>query len=70
MGQSLASTNLQIETQTVVESMLQRQREAVSGVSLDEEMASLILFQRAFQASARLVSTLDEMLVTVVNLGN
>jgi flagellar hook-associated protein 1 len=70
MGQSLASTNLQIETQTVVEGMLQRQREAVSGVSLDEEMASLILFQRAFQASARLVSTLDEMLVTVVNLGN
>lgn len=69
LGQSLASTNLQLDNQAVVEGMLQRQRESVSGVSLDEEMASLILFQRAFQASARLISTLDEMLVTVVTLG-
>jgi flagellar hook-associated protein 1 len=70
VGQSLASANFQLENQAVVEGMLQRQREAVSGVSLDEEMASLIMFQRAFQASARLVSTLDEMLATVVTLGN
>jgi len=69
LGQSLSSVNLQLENQGVVDAMLKRQREAVSGVSLDEEMTSLIMFQRAFQASARLVGTLDEMLATVVSLG-
>jgi flagellar hook-associated protein FlgK len=31
-------------------------------------MTDLVRFQRAFEASARLITTIDEMLVTVVNL--
>lgn len=42
-------------------------RQSVAGVSLDEEMTNLIRFQRAYQASARTMSTLDEMLDTLVN---
>jgi flagellar hook-associated protein 1 FlgK len=48
--------------------MLLRQRDSVSGVSLDEEMTDLIKFQRAFEASARLITTVDELLATVINL--
>ena len=62
------ATNTQITNQNLVEQMLSRQRDSVSGVSLDEEMTDLIKFQKAFEASARLIVTIDEMLETVVNL--
>jgi flagellar hook-associated protein 1 FlgK len=68
LGQALNGTNTQLTNQQIVENMLLRQRDSISGVSLDEEMTDLIKFQRAFEASARLITTIDEMLVTVVNL--
>jgi flagellar hook-associated protein 1 len=67
-GQALSSINSQLSDQQVVEKMLLRQRDAISGVSLDEEMADLTRYQRAFEASARLISTVDSLLDTVVNL--
>jgi flagellar hook-associated protein 1 len=42
------------------------QRQAVSGVSLDEEMTNLITFQRGYQASARTLTTMDDMLETLI----
>ncbi|HEU4658584.1 MAG TPA: flagellar hook-associated protein FlgK [Capillimicrobium sp.] len=42
-------------------------RSATSGVSLDEEMANMMRFQRGYQASARTMSTLDEMLDVLIN---
>jgi flagellar hook-associated protein 1 FlgK len=36
-------------------------------VSLDEEMADLMRYQRSFQASSRVVAVIDELLETVVN---
>ena len=42
------------------------QRQAVSGVSLDEEMTNLITFQRGYQASARTLTAMDEMLETLI----
>lgn len=44
-------------------------REGVSGVSLDEELTHLLSFQRAFEASARLINVADELLQTVLALG-
>ena len=43
-------------------------RERLSGVNLDEETASLIRFQQAYQASAKIMQTADEMFKTVLNL--
>ncbi|MDQ8045495.1 MAG: flagellar hook-associated protein FlgK [Solirubrobacteraceae bacterium] len=42
-------------------------QQSVSGVSLDEEMTNLITFQRGYQASARAMSTMDEMLDQLIN---
>jgi flagellar hook-associated protein 1 FlgK len=42
-------------------------RQSTMGVSLDEEMTNLVRFQRGYQASARTMSTLDEMLETLIN---
>lgn len=47
---------------------LENMRESVSGVSLDEEMANLMKFQRAFEASARLIGISDELLQTLLEL--
>lgn len=40
---------------------------AQSGVNLDEEMTGMLMFQRAYQASARVITTIDEMIDTLVN---
>ena len=42
------------------------QRQGVSGVSLDEEMTNLITFQRGYQASARTLTAMSEMLETLI----
>ena len=46
---------------------LRDKRDAVSGVSLDEEMTNLTRYQRGFQASARALNAMDEMLDQLVN---
>lgn len=68
LGESVASVNRQVEDQQVIEGMLSRQRESISGVSLDEEMTNLIKYQKAYEASARLISTIDEMLNTILQM--
>ncbi|MEO0322335.1 MAG: flagellar hook-associated protein FlgK [Myxococcota bacterium] len=49
-------------------SQTQALRESVSGVNTDEEMVGLMEFQRAYQASLRVVQTADEMLAELVQL--
>lgn len=48
---------------------LQDQRAAVSGVSLDEEASNIIRYQTAYQAAARVVTTVSNLLDLAVNLG-
>lgn len=42
-------------------------RQSVMGVSLDEEMSNLVQFQNAYNASARFINIMDQMLDTIVN---
>ena len=46
---------------------VQDRKEAVAGVALDEEMTNLVRFQRGYQAAARTLSTMDELLDTLIN---
>ena len=57
----------QEENAQVLTDAVQNRRQSVSGVSLDEEMSNLVRFQRAYQASSRAMSTLDEMLDVLIN---
>ena len=41
-------------------------RDNISGVSLDEEMADLIKYQHAYMAAAKLITTAEEMLDTIL----
>ena len=64
---SLSQSRMRHENQAGVLNAVRGQRESMSGVSLDEEAAELMKFQRAYQASARVISIIDSMLDTVVN---
>jgi flagellar hook-associated protein 1 FlgK len=67
IGNEVADAKRQEATAQVLTDNLKDRRESVSGVSLDEEMTNLIRFQRAYQASARAMSTTDEMLDVLIN---
>jgi flagellar hook-associated protein 1 FlgK len=47
---------------------LQSKRDSVSGVSLDEEAANLIRYQRSYEAGARMITVADELLQTVLQM--
>lgn len=67
LGQVVAGAAARSGDQTRIEQLVRSQRDAVSGVSLDEEMANLMKYQRAFQASSRVFQTIDNLLDVVVN---
>lgn len=48
-------------------SNLEESRMSVSGVSLDEEMTNMIQYQHAYQANAKIISTVDELLDVIIN---
>jgi len=50
-----------------VANVIDQQRQSISGVNLNEEAANLIKAQKAFEASARLMTVIDEMLNTIIN---
>ncbi len=56
-----------LEYNQMVSDQLSELRDATSGVSLDEEMANLIKFQQAYSAAAKLISSSDEMLKTILD---
>jgi flagellar hook-associated protein 1 FlgK len=57
----------QVDNQQTILGNLQDQRSSISGVSLDEEMTNLIQFQHAYQANAKVISTVDQLLDVVIN---
>lgn len=60
--------NRSVMTQETVLASVKDRRDQISAVSTDEEMANVIRYQKAYAASARLISTIDEMLDTLINI--
>jgi flagellar hook-associated protein 1 FlgK len=54
--------------QQVLTDQMLNERQAVSGVSLDEEAVNLIQYQHAFQASARFISVISQMMDVLMNM--
>jgi flagellar hook-associated protein 1 FlgK len=65
---SAAASKTNAEAAATIRQTLEAQREALSGVSLDEEAVNLIKQQRAFQASARLIATVNELMGVLMNM--
>ena len=68
LGNSLSNANDQVANHDSVSTMLAKQRDSISGVSMEEELTNLMTFQKAYQASAQIVSTVNLMLQTLVNM--
>lgn len=64
-----AAAKNSVDAATLVRENIAGQLQAVSGVSMDEEAISLLSFQRQFQASARFISVIDEMIQTLLSIG-
>ncbi|OAA83166.1 flagellar hook-associated protein FlgK [Clostridium ljungdahlii] len=56
-----------VDTESVQLQSYTQSRESNSGVSIDEEMTNLIQFQHSYQANAKMISTVDELLDVVIN---
>lgn len=67
LGVQEAEAKRMVKNQETLLSSFQETRESISGVSIDEEMANLIQYQHAYQANAKVISTVDELLDVVIN---
>jgi len=68
VGIAVQSAQTNCDHQTEMVSSLDNYRESISGVSLDEEMVNLVKFQHAYDAAAKLITAVDEMMNTVMNM--
>ena len=57
-----------LNQQKSINTQLNKMRDNLSGVSIDEEIANLLQFQHSFDASAKVIQVADSMLETVLNL--
>ncbi len=66
VGRFVSQAKVNMDHQSTVSLQLATYREEVSGVSMDEEMVNMVQFQSAYNAAAKLVSTVDEMLEALI----
>lgn len=68
IGLKASDMNSSVSQQESILNQLINRREEISGVSLDEEMINLIKFQQAYDAAAKIISVVDEMLNTIADM--
>jgi len=68
VGNASANANAEQSASSLVLQQLNDQRSSVSGVSLDEEAANMVRYQQAYSASAQIISTINSMMQTVINM--
>ncbi len=67
VGSISESANRDMDNADVLVEMAQGRRDQVSGVSMDEEMSNMLRFQHAYNASARVMTTMDDALDMIIN---
>lgn len=67
IGSDSQQATQNLSNATALVNALTNQRSSISGVSLDEEMAKLLQYQRGFQASARALTAMDDMVDQLIN---
>ena len=67
LGDKGSEANRMAETATTLKDSVEQRRMSISNVSLDEEMTNMIKFQHAYNAAARQITLMDEMLDKIIN---
>ncbi len=68
VGQDVATTNNMVDTSGSVIQQIDQQIQSVSGVSLDDEMADMLRYQRSYQAAAKALSVFDQTTQDLINM--
>jgi flagellar hook-associated protein 1 FlgK len=69
VGNDVSNGSAELTSTQLVLNQLQDQRGSISGVNLNEEAANMVQYQNAYTAAARVVTTVNDMLNTVINMG-
>lgn len=69
VGTAVSSTSDALTTQQAILTQLQEQQQAVSGVSIDEEVVNLLRYQKAFEGAAKFLKVADELTQTILSIG-
>lgn len=67
MAVDTQSATRAVENQQALIEQVETKRQSIMGVSLDEEMSEMVKFQHTYNASARMITTIDGMLDTLIN---
>ena len=67
-GSTLQGVEANLEVQRILHEQLTSQRASISGVSMDEELANLLQYQRSFEAASRMIVIADEMFQTILSI--
>jgi flagellar hook-associated protein 1 FlgK len=68
LGVNASSANLQSDSQDALLSQTTNLVESVSGVNTDEEATSLIIYQRAYQAAAKVITITDDIMASTLDI--
>ncbi len=68
LGDRIQESEFMSNSQEMIVNQLKNQRDAVTGVSMDEEMTRLVQYQQAYEAAAKVITTVDEMMTTVMQM--
>ncbi len=67
VGAATETANNELDKQKVLLDFFHEMRQSISGVSLDEELAQMMVYQHGYNASARIVTVMDQLLDVVIN---
>ncbi len=67
LASEVAADSAAYEAQNILTIQIENYRQAVMGVSSDEEMTNMLQFQRSYQAAARVINIVDSMIDTIIN---
>ncbi len=68
LGDKVQEADFNENSQKMIIDQLKNQRDAVTGVSMDEEMTQMVQYQQAYSAAAKMVNTVDQMMTTVLQM--
>jgi flagellar hook-associated protein 1 FlgK len=68
VGNDVSNSTSEQEAVGLVLQQLTNQQQSISGVSLDQEATNLITYQRAYEAAARVISTIDDLDQTTLDM--
>jgi flagellar hook-associated protein 1 FlgK len=69
IGNTISQANSNATATGNIITQLQNQQSSVEGVSLDEESSNLLLYERSYQAAAKVISTIDTLMGNVLDMG-